>query len=248
MHALTSWLGKKAAPLPRPAQPICLIGDIHGRIDLLDAMLKRIAQEPNANQARIIILGDMVDRGPHSAAVLQRLYAMQTAESDRIICLMGNHERMMLDFMTSPDTAESWLRFGGRETAASYGLNIEDAPERLALALSDAIPPHIMQWLARLPLSWCADGLLAVHAAADPRLPATSQPERALLWGHRDFGRRARKDGLWVACGHVVVPEPVAAKGRISLDTGAWTTGTLSAGWLDQDGLRFLQVSSSSAQ
>ena len=243
MPTLPNWLSNKPSPLPCPTQPICLIGDIHGRVDLLDAMLKRIAQEPGADSARIVILGDMVDRGPHSAAVLQRLFKLQTAKPDQVICLMGNHERMMLDFMTSPDTNESWLSYGGRETAASYNLTIQGEPETLAQALSDAIPPNIMQWLTGLPLSWHADGLLAVHAAADPRLSATTQPERALLWGHRDFGRRARKDGFWVACGHVIVPEPVAAKGRIALDTGAWTTGILSAGWLDQDGLRFIQVS-----
>jgi len=245
MRALTNWLNKKATPLPQPVRPICLIGDIHGCLDLLEAMLTKIAQEPDVDKARIIVLGDMVDRGPDSAAVVQRLYDMQTAEPERIICLMGNHERMMLDFMTSPDTNERWLRYGGDETVASYGLDTQEKPEMLAQALSDTIPPKIVQWLTRLPLSWCADGLLAVHAAADPRVPATAQPERALLWGHRDFGRRARKDGLWVACGHVIVPEPVAAKGRIALDTGAWTTRVLTAGWLDQGGLRFIQVASS---
>lgn len=245
MRALIRRFGKRAPPLPCPSRPICLIGDIHGRMDLLGAMLDRIAQEPGRTQARIIVLGDMIDRGPDSAAVLEHLHRTQTADPEGFACLMGNHERMMLDFITSPDTGAGWLRSGGHETVASYGLDPQDAPERLAQALSEAIAPDILQWLAQLPLSWCSDGLLAVHAGADPALPATAQPERALLWGHPGFGRRARKDGIWVACGHVIVPEPEARNGRIALDTGAWTTGILSAGWLDTDGLRFIQVSTS---
>lgn len=229
--------------VPRPANPICVIGDIHGRIDLLDMMLEKLLAEPKYSAARIIILGDMVDRGPNSAEVLRRLYALQSSEPDRVICLMGNHERMMLDFITSPDTGARWLKAGGAQTVASFDLSPSDPPEALADGLITCIPQNIYRWLTQLPLSWMSDGLLAVHAAADPALPADAQPEQALLWGHRAFGRILRRDGLWVACGHVVVDQPSVQNGRISVDTGAWTTDVLTAGWFDQQGLRFIQVS-----
>lgn len=93
-----------------------------------------------------------------------------------------------------------------------------------------------------MPLKWLSDGLLAVHAAADPAVGAEKQTEQSLLWGHPDFGRKPRGDDLWVACGHVIVAEPVAEAGRIAVDTGAWRPGVLSAAWLDAERLRFLRV------
>lgn len=245
MRALTRWLRPDATPpLPRPSQPICLIGDIHGRIDLLEKMLEQIAAQPGSDAARIVVLGDMIDRGPDSATVLRRLHALQTTRPDHVICLMGNHERMMLDFITSPDLGTGWLRSGGDATTSSYGLPPADAPERLAEGLSERIGQDILHWLTQLPLTWLAEGLMAVHAAADPAAAPEQQTQDALLWGHRDFGRRPRQDGLWVACGHVIVPTPIAEAGRIAVDTGAWHTGVLSAAWLDAQALQFLQVRS----
>lgn len=243
MRALSRWFRpRQMPPLPRPSHPICLIGDIHGRVDLLDKMLEQITAQPDSDTVRIVVLGDMIDRGPDSATVLRRLYALHTARPDHMICLMGNHERMMLDFITSPDIDAGWLRSGGKATMASYGLDPSDAPETLSEGLSAALGQDIHQWLSHLPPKWLSDGLLAVHAGADPAAAPEQQTEQSLLWGHRDFGRRLRKDGLWVACGHVIISDPIADAGRIAVDTGAWHTGVLSAAWLDGAGLRFLQT------
>lgn len=228
--------------MPRPARPICLIGDIHGRVDLLKQMLTQITEQPDGAAARIVVLGDMIDRGPDSADVLKTLHTLQTQHPEQVTCLMGNHERMMLDFITSPDVHTGWLRNGGDRTLASYGIDPSDTPERLSEALSEAIPGAIHRWIRDLPMVWTADQVIAVHAGADPRLAAHQQTERALLWGHPDFGRAPRRDGHWVVCGHVIVPEPVAQNGRISVDTGAWHFGVLSAAWLNKDGLSFLQA------
>ena len=234
--------GSPAADVPRPARPICLIGDIHGRADLLKHMLTQITEQPDGAAARIVVLGDMIDRGPDSAGVLKTLHALQTQHPTQVTCLMGNHERMMLDFITSPDIHVGWLRNGGDKTVASYGLNPSDAPERLSEGLSEAIPGAIRRWISQLPMIWTSDRVMAVHAGADPRLTADQQTEHALLWGHPDFGRKPRRDAHWVVCGHVIVPEPVAAHGRISVDTGAWHSGVLSAAWLNADGVKFLQA------
>lgn len=243
MPALTRWLKPKAPPpLPRPAHPICLIGDIHGRIDLLDKMLTLITAQPDSDTVRIVVLGDMIDRGPDSAAVVRRLRALQTARPDHVICLMGNHERMMLDFLTSPDIHASWLRKGGAATVTSYGLAPDIAPDTLARRLLEALGTDTHHWMTHLPLQWHTTGLLAVHAAADPALGPDAQTEQTLLWGHPDFKSRSRRDDLWVACGHVVFPHAFTEAGRIHVDTGAWRTHKLSAAWLDENGLRFHAV------
>lgn len=236
--------------MPQPQSAVCVIGDLHGMADLLTAMLTLIADQPNSATARIICVGDMIDRGPNSAAVLNTLRAWCRAAPTRHICLMGNHERMLLDFLADPARhGKRWIAAGGAETLISYGLTARiDAATpaarftALADALRAALPDGMLDWLTTLPLYWQDGGLGVVHAAADPALPLADQPADALLWGHRLFPTTARPDGLWIAHGHVVVPKVHIADGRIAVDTGAYRTGRLSALWLDSDGARVLTV------
>lgn len=241
---LLRWKRRPPAVPPCPERPVCLIGDVHGRLDLLHDLLDRIAACPDADTARIVVLGDMIDRGPDSAGVLTVLHELQLRAPGRVICLMGNHERMLLDFLTSPDLGGRWLRHGGCETLASFGIDPE-AADRMATAqaLERRLGPELRTWLTGLPLSWQEGSLAASHAGGDPRRPLALQDETDLLWGHRDFARRPRPDGLWMVHGHVVVPEPEIAPGRIAVDTGAWSSGRLSAVWLDGTGARFLEAS-----
>ena len=255
--ALAAIRGPDGPPLPRPTAPICAVGDIHGRADLLDAMVERVTAEiaaagPAAAGARVVVLGDMVDRGPDSATVLDRLHGLACRAPARWTCLMGNHERMMLDFAAVPDAQARWLRFGGDRTLTSFGVTVPDpadpdALEQAGAALRAALArrPGLTAWLDGLPALW-RDGpagrIAAVHAGADPRRPLERQDPAALIWGHPDFARRPRRDGTWVVHGHVVVPEPTVARGRINVDTGAWRSGRLSAAWLDASGLRFLEA------
>ncbi len=238
--------------LPRPDAPLCLIGDLHGRADLLEAMLARIATEPQAATARLIFVGDLIDRGPDSAAVLRRVWHLTRTRPGQVICLMGNHERMMLDFLSAPTSpAKRWLHAGGAETLASFGvpwISGRDAASRqtaLAAALRASLPPGLADWLGALPLYWQGEGpdepIAVVHADADPGLALDQQLPTHLLWG---LGRAAgpRRDGLWLAHGHVIVPQVQITPGRISLDTGAYRTGRLSALWLDAGGARVLEV------
>ena len=234
--------------LPRPQTPLCLIGDLHGRADLLAAMLARISAEPQGPTARLIFVGDLIDRGPQSAAVLQKVWHLTRTRPGQVICLMGNHERMMLDFLSAPTSpAKRWLHAGGAETLASFGvpwISGRDAASRqtaLAEALRASLPPGLSDWLAALPLYWQGDGLAVAHADADPTLPLDRQLPATLLWG---LGRAAppRADGIWLAHGHVITPQLQITPGRISLDTGAYRTGRLSALWLDAEGHRVLEV------
>ncbi|MEX1660583.1 metallophosphoesterase family protein [Thioclava sp. 15-R06ZXC-3] len=243
---------KSTAPpgLPHPQDPVCVIGDLHGRADLLDAMFERISDQPGSERARVITVGDMIDRGPESARVLSTLQAAQRAAPQRMICLMGNHERMMLDFLISPDAQTvRWLKLGGAATLRSYGLSLPDmtrpdtdALDALRMDLARAIGPNLLSWLDSRPLYWREGGLAVTHAGADPYHPLERQNPDALLWGHARFGTAPRRDGLWIAHGHWVVAEPFVDRGRVALDTGASKSGRLSAAWFDRNGLKFLTI------
>lgn len=252
-----SWLrsllpGKTGKTLhlpPCPDQPVCIIGDLHGRTDLLERMLQLVAAESGSNMARLIFVGDLIDRGPDSAVVLARVRQLVEDAPGRAVCLMGNHERMLLDFLDNPVKAARWLHHGAVETLTSLGVPSQASGETaharlqaLAVSLRAALPSGSEAWLRALPAFWREKNLAVVHAGADPSLPIESQPNKTLIWGHRDFSHHSRRDGLWIAHGHTIVQTASASSGRISVDTGAWQSGRLSAAWLDTQGLRFIEA------
>lgn len=210
-----------------PERPFLAIGDIHGRFDLLEPLLAEARRgEP------VITVGDYIDRGPQSDKVLAKLHALNL--SGQVICLMGNHERMMLDFIDSPeDSGTHWLTNGGMQTLWSLGLDLppgdaEAALKQTAAALSERLGP-LEDWLRRLPLIWTSGNVCVVHAATDPNQPLSRQDERTLLWGRPKPGTPARPDGIWTVHGHTIVPEITLDNHRINIDTGAFRTGRLSA-------------------
>ena len=232
--------------LPQPKMPVYIIGDIHGRLDLFDDLLSRIDFDIGSHEIGapvLVCLGDYVDRGEDTKGVLQRIRALNDAQPMRFICLMGNHERMMLEFLHQPDRRRArWLKHGGLQTMASFGIGgvTETSPlpalEAAADALRAAMPEGLEMWLRRLPKIWKSGSLACVHAAADPALPLTEQSRHTLLWGHSDFFNVPRSDGLWVAHGHTALPSPRFEQSRISLDTGAYVSGMLSAARVLPDG------------
>jgi serine/threonine protein phosphatase 1 len=235
------------APLPQLEAPVAVVGDLHGRADLLEGMLARLALLPEARDLRVIFLGDAVDRGPDSAGVLHRLAALQAAPAPfaSVTCLMGNHDRMMLDFLDDPAAAgPRWLAHGGAETLASFrvpapapgdaGARLQAQAQGLEAALGD-----LRGWIAGWPLSWSEGRLWVTHAGADPCTSPAGQDPQGFLWGGRGFYEGARRDDLWVAHGHRIVEAPCAQGGRIAVDTGAWRTGRLTAAVLVGGVLRF---------
>jgi serine/threonine protein phosphatase 1 len=205
------------------------IGDIHGRLDLLEAALERIAAHDEPDTARTVIcLGDYVDRGPDSAGVVARLMAL---EDDGFVCLKGNHEAIMVEALgASGEEMDFWLNVGGMETLNSYG------PSR-------AVPPEQVRWLDGLPLWWSDGNRYYVHAGLEPNVPIKEQDEAVLLWirdkfllapaealpGHVVHGHTPR----WRGKPDAAVPELLGQ--RTNLDTGAWLTGVLSVGVFDPD-------------
>lgn len=220
---------------PFPERLTYVVGDIHGRADLLERLLRLIEQDRAGADADLVFLGDYVDRGPSSADVLHRLRAL-SLPGVSLTCLMGNHERMMLDFLADPGAAgERWLINGGLETAQSFLDTAQIAgggdafARELRDALQAAIPPALQEWIAARPLQWRSGTLGCVHAVTDPLADWDAQAEATLLWGRPDARMPARRDGLWIAIGHTVVASPVIQHRRIMLDTGAYRSGVLSA-------------------
>lgn len=225
-----------------PDDTLYVVGDIHGCLSELDAAIARIEAHAAANgleDARLVLLGDYVDRGPQSAQVLARIFELSQMLPDKVVCLFGNHERMMLEFIDDPaGRGIRWLRNGGVETLQSYGIHGVDgtsdveALTEASFALEAAMTAPLITWLRDLPVMMQSGNIVCVHAGMDPDKSPAEQSRRTLIWGHQDFMVRGRSDDLWVAHGHIVVKAPQCCDSRIALDTGAYRTGLLTVGVL----------------
>ena len=222
---------------PSPQSPLCVIGDVHGCMAPLEAMLSTLPDDHD-----VILVGDYVDRGEHSAQVLRLL----SARPD-LTCLIGNHEDMMLRFLRDPERhGARWLRHGGLQTLASFGVGGVRA-EMSGQALIDCrddllqeMGPDLLSWLEGLKTRVISGNVLVAHAGADPAASPEDQPDKALIWGHPAFKTVDRRDGVWVVHGHTIVASAHAQRGRIAVDTGAYATGQLSAVCLDGGEPKFL--------
>lgn len=222
-----------AFPAPAPDEAICLVGDLHGRRDCLELFLT--LRERHFPAARMVMLGDMIDRGPDSRGVLDLL---REASAEGAICLLGNHEEMLLKALSEPaENLPRWLRHGGVQTAEGFGLAEHELtvpePEAVAQTLRERIGARVLDWMGGLPLYFRSGNVVAVHAGLDPSQPLSCQVERTMLWGHPSFAQTPRRDGLWVVHGHTIVDRAVKKTGRIALDTGAYATGRLSYALID---------------
>ncbi|SOC04710.1 serine/threonine protein phosphatase 1 [Rhodobacter sp. JA431] len=228
---------------PAPERPLAVIGDVHGMSTLFERMLENLARE--APEASVLCVGDLVDRGENSAEVLRRAWAC----SEMLTVLLGNHEEMLLSFLDAP-TREGprWLRNGGLQTLASFGVggvSESSSAARLVAAadeLREKMGDELERWLRGLPRMVQSGNIVVTHAGADPWRPISQQSDHVLTWGHRDFGQRPRTDGLWIVHGHTIVPEPVCDRGQISVDTGAYAGNGLTAALISVEGVRFLRV------
>lgn len=237
-------------PAVDAGERIYAIGDVHGRFDLLDALIETIRRDAGtrstARRLRIVFLGDFIDRGDHSRQVIDRLILLRSHLGAQVEFLSGNHEAALLSFLHDPLKGWSWLGFGGRQTLASYGVAPPSTKPDLAgmLALRDklqgAMGGHVafLQSLAKIAIS---GRVVFVHAGLDPAYPLEEQPDGALLWGQNENGRGSDLPGWRIVHGHYAAHDPVSSKRRICVDTGAYFTGRLTAVRLDE-GEAFLQA------
>ena len=181
-----TWQHKSTVPIC-PERATYVIGDIHGRADLLVDLLEQIDAHVRVNNIDthdLVFVGDYIDRGSQSAKVLKHCHSC--CKSPRqAVGLMGNHERMMLDFLQAPEAAgPRWLRHGGVQTLESFGIegvsarSDSDALAKAAKALESTIGPKMLGWLRALPLDWISGNVVVTHAALDPDLPLTAQPDQ----------------------------------------------------------------------
>ncbi len=161
-----------------PASLTFAIGDVHGCFEQLRTLLGVCEKVAGGRRARFVLIGDYVDRGPDSKKVLDFLIAQQR-DGDRFICLLGNHEAMLLD-AAHPDRTVSdvfnWRANGGETTLQSYGVDDETR-----------LPAAHLAWIEALPLHFVDGSRLFVHAGVRPGIPLEDQTERDLLWIREPF-------------------------------------------------------------
>jgi serine/threonine protein phosphatase 1 len=231
-----------------PAAPadsrIYAIGDIHGRLDLLlrlEAKIEADAQRSQAGRRVIVYLGDYVDRGPESQAVVEHLAKGALAGFERVL-LKGNHEDMMLRFLAGEPVARIWFMNGGMQTMRSYGVTglVEDLPAIARAALARAVPEHHLSFLSGLGVSHVEGDYLFVHAGIRPGLALARQEEADLLWIREEFLDSTADHGKVVVHGHTISTKPEHLANRIGIDTGAFMTGRLTALAIEGGETRFI--------
>lgn len=217
-------------------QRVYAVGDIHGRLDLLDRLLARIdaddvAREPA--ETTLIFLGDLVDRGPDSAGVVDRLAAL--AESGRHArFLAGNHEEIFLETLAGDAKAlRLFCRIGGRETALSYGIGEAEYDaldyDALAAELDRLVPDRHRRFLAGFEDMIDMGDYLFVHAGVRPGRPLDQQRTADLRWIRDTFLDHRGRLEKRVVHGHTISHDVEFRPHRIGIDTGAFATGRLTA-------------------
>ena len=237
--------GHHLRPEADPSAPslIYAIGDIHGSLHKLRNLIVRCEEHADGQPMTFVFLGDYIDRGRDSAAVLDLL--IERAKAHRMVCLKGNHEIYLSEFLENPGILGAWAQYGALPTLASYGLTpkINAGPEEqadLAAGLFNALPKSHAQFLAGLKLSFTCGDFFFVHAGVRPGTPLSRQREEDLLWIREDFLLHEEPFEKIIVHGHTPVKEPDVRKNRINIDTGAYATGRLTCLKLEQDQILFI--------
>lgn len=210
------------------------VGDIHGELALLDELLSRIAEDRTAGpdlDHQIIFLGDYIDRGPDARGVIDRLSALAGDRCYRF--LKGNHEDAFLAILSGQtDDLPGWLRFGGRETLASYGIaerSVAMGGPFLRAQLVERVPPSHLAFLRGLEMSIGIGDYFFVHAGIRPGVDVAKQDEADLMWIRREFLSHEGRHSHMIVHGHTITSAVDIRHNRIGVDTGAYASGVLSA-------------------
>lgn len=225
-----------AVPRVPPGQRVYAIGDIHGCDDLFAQLLAKIEGDNAARgdaRTTLILLGDLVDRGPDSASVIER--AMQLGSPfDKVTLLIGNHEECFLAALSGDlRRVRYFIRIGGDATIRSYWR--DDAAyaaadfDEVAERLPHLVPQSHIDFLGRGEDMVRIGDYVFVHAGVRPGVPLDQQHLSDLRWIREEFLEGAHDHGATVVYGHTISDCVDEARGRIGIDTGAYLTGRLTA-------------------
>ena len=227
------------------ATRIYAVGDIHGRADLLDDLVQRIDDDMSRRPIEYpveVYLGDYIDRGSESKAVIDIL--CQRLVHRLAVCLRGNHEAILEDFLSDPDVVHDWMRLGGLKTLASYGVPVDPytqlVPAALQRAFVHALPRTHQLFLQCLRNHFICGDYLFVHAGIRPGIRLEHQVQDDLIWIRSEFLQSTADHGWMVVHGHTPVTHPQVCSNRINIDTGAVFSGTLTCLVLEGPSISFL--------
>jgi len=233
------------AQIPTENRRLYVIGDIHGRLDLLDRMIAAIERDvaEQGPNCLIVTVGDYIDRGPKSRQVLDRL--LKNPFPGEYIALKGNHEALLEDFLSDPKTGSHWQHLGGLETLHSFGIRVSPLIggrnfEQAAQELRAALTPEQAKFIASLKMSLTAGRYFLCHAGVRPGVPLERQSDEDLLWIRDEFLDSDEDFGKIVVHGHTPTVEPQVKPNRINIDTGAFATGKLTCVVLEDGTRRFI--------
>lgn len=260
MRSILTFLQKAPAEWETlPAIPeghrVYAVGDVHGQDHLLAELLNRIeddvARQPK-REVTIVFLGDLIDRGPKSAEVVERLRTYRPV-GIRVEFLTGNHEEVLLRILDGEGSLiADWLRFGGAQCARSYGLSasrLATMPSAEAIeTLRSTIPAEHQAFLASFADTFRAGDYLFVHAGIRPGVPLADQAPFDLRWIRGPFLDHHGRHELMVVHGHTITEQVDERSGRIGIDTGAYKHGVLTALVLERDERRTIEARSPPAE
>jgi len=237
---------RSGRPVPRVARhrlsidisqtAVYTIGDVHGCYDQLLELESMITEDAAQLPGKklIIMLGDYVDRGPSSSQVIEHLIHKPFPDFQRI-CLTGNHDIAMLDYLERRLSLPEWWSMGANSTLLSYGIDVERlrlihrTPQLLDDTIRASIPQRHKQFLRSLPIMIEAGGFVFAHAGIRPSLSLNEQRDEDLVSIRSEFFENAHLLQHWVVHGHTPIASPRREGRRFNLDTGAFSTGRLSA-------------------
>lgn len=214
------------------------VGDIHGRLDLLEPLVQHMISDCAATPAErtaVIFLGDYIDRGPQSREVIQYLSSLPKDLGIEWRFLKGNHEEAMLDFLEDSSTGSTWCEYGGDATLASYGLRLPqmrhkaEAWAHLSADLDHKVTPAERAFLAELELSLSVGDYFFAHAGARPGVALSDQSTRDLMWIRNSFLDSDVEFKKVIVHGHTPTTQVYADHRRVGIDTRAYESGVLTA-------------------
>lgn len=238
------------------ARRVYAIGDVHGYLELLFAMQEAIAADLDrypVEHALVLYLGDLIDRGPCSADVVE---AIIDSQNDRragvdVACLRGNHDQWLVSFLEDAAILSIWAAKGGLETLVSYGLAAEDVlagasevavAEKVRQRFMKLLPERHQAFMQALPLSHSEGDYFFAHAGIDPDRPLADQRREDLTWIRDKFLLSRKNFGKVVVHGHSHRESVESLPNRINVDTGAYVQQVLSCVILEGTERHLLQV------